>query len=446
MNTTELRSATDIATAVRSGRVRAVDVLREHLGRVDALNPRLNALRSVRRAAALAEAAELDERTDRGDLSLAGVPVAVKDNVAVAGEQVRHGSAATDARPASEDDELVRRLRAAGAIIVGISAMPELAAWAITQSTAFGVTRNPFDPSLDPGGSTGGGAVAVSTGMAALALGTDGGGSLRVPSAYCGVVGLKPGRDVVPLPGGLDEHWCGLSVAGPIARTSADAALALSVLSGSRSPALPAPAKLRVALSLKCPVPTTRADAHQRAAVERIAEQLRAVGYEVTEANPPYPPTVIQRWSRRWWAGIAREVETLGLDDARLEKRTRTMAAKGRRVLRFGGPRPAVAQAWRDRASAFFREFDVVVTPTVATLPGPAGALNGAGYLKTFLASAKAVPFCQAWNLAGLPAVSVPVGLRDGLPLAVQLISGDGRELDLLGLAAQIEEVPVPPC
>src|SRR5664279_2164437 len=193
---------------------------------------------------------------NRSELPLAGVPVAVKDNIAVAGEQVRHGSDATCSDPAVTDDELVGRLRRAGAVVVGITRMPELAAWAFTSSTAFGVTRNPWNPDLDPGGSTGGGAVAVASGMAALALGTDGGGSLRVPAAYCGVVGVKPGRGEVPLPDGLQEHWYGLSVAGPIARTAADAALALAVLRNQQPTVLErAPGALRIAVSRRSPVP-----------------------------------------------------------------------------------------------------------------------------------------------------------------------------------------------
>lgn len=443
--TTNLDTAQEIADAVRSARSTAVDITRAHLARIDRLDCSLGAFQSVRHVAALAEAEAIDARPDRSELPLAGVPVAVKDNIAVAGEQIRHGSDATCSDPAVTDDELVARLRRAGAVVVGMTRMSELAAWAFTCSTAFGVTRNPWNPDLDPGGSTGGGAVAVASGMAAIAVGTDGGGSLRVPAAYCGVIGVKPGRGEVPLPDGLQEHWCGLSVAGPIARTAADAALALAVLSDQPPTALNvASAPLRIAVSRRSPVPTSRADAHQRAGLDQAVTRLRALGYELVDADPPYPPTLIQRWSRRWWAGIALDAQRLETQPARLERRTRTMIAKGRRVLRLGGPRPAVAAKWRETATRWLAGYDLLLTPTVATGPSRAGAFNGKGYLPTFFGAAKSVPFCQAWNLAGLPAVSVPVGLREDLPLAVQLIGGPGSELTLLGVAARIEDVHAP--
>src|SRR3954452_19068184 len=173
-------SALDLAAAVREGRRTAVDVVREHLDRIAARDPELNAFCTVRPAAALAEAAAVDADPDRARLPLAGVPLAVKDNIAVAGVPLRHGSAAPPATPAPADDELVRRLRAAGCVVLGTTRMPELAAWAFTSSAAGGPTRNPWDPGRDPGGSTGGGAAAVAAGLAVLALGTDGGGSLRV--------------------------------------------------------------------------------------------------------------------------------------------------------------------------------------------------------------------------------------------------------------------------
>ncbi|HZG91071.1 MAG TPA: amidase, partial [Pseudonocardia sp.] len=251
--------AAGIAAVVHDGRTSAVQVARAHLARIAEHDGELGAFQACDPQRVLAEAGAVDARPDRFALPLAGVPVAVKDNVDVAGYPTRHGSAATPDRPARRDDELVRRLRAAGAVVIGKTRMPELAIWGFTHS-ALGTTRNPHDPGRDPGGSSGGSAAAVAAGMATLALGTDGGGSIRIPAGYCGVVGLKPGRDVVPLPGGADEHWCGLSVVGPLARTAADAALMFDVLAGRSRPAEDggAPWPARVALSLRSPLPVGR--------------------------------------------------------------------------------------------------------------------------------------------------------------------------------------------
>lgn len=439
-------SACAIADDVRAGRRTAVDVVAAHLDRIAERDGELNAFQAVRATEALAEAAAVDAHPRRAELPLAGVPVAVKDNTAVAGVALRHGSAATSDEPAPADDELVARVRAAGGVIIGSTRMPELAAWGFTSSRAFGVTRNPLDPHLDPGGSSGGAAAAIAAGMAAVAVGTDGGGSIRIPAACCGLVGVKPTAGLVPLPGGAAEHWCGLSVAGPIARTTADAAALLAVLAGDPALTSPAdvPGPLRVACSARPPALPTRADVHQLAALDVATHALRALGHAVAAAHPPYPSTLPQQWQRRWWAGIATDVERLGLDPARLEPRTRAMARRGRRVLRFGGPRPAVAAAWRERATRWFADHDVLVTPAVARRPGRAGALNGRGYAATWLAQATAVPYTPAWNLAGLPAVVVPVGERDGFPLVVQLVGPAGSERLLLALAAALEPVSLP--
>jgi amidase len=445
MATLTAPTAVELAAAVRDGRRTAVEVVREHVDRIASSDGELNAFCSVRRSAALQEAALVDADPERAHLPMAGVPVAVKDNIAVSGEHLRQGSAATIAAPATADDPLVARLRGAGCVVVGTTRMPELAAWGFTSSRAGGPTRNPWDPALDPGGSTGGGAVAVATGMAAIALGTDGGGSLRIPAAACGLVGVKPGPGLVPLPGGAVEHWFGLTVAGPIARTAADAAAALSVLSGTAVAPQAASSGLRVAVSLRSPSPLGRPDAHQRAAVDVAAGMLRGCGHDLVRADPPYPPTLLNRWGRRWHAGIALEVQQLDLEVAHLEPRTAAMVRKGRRILRRGGPGRAVSDPWGEVAERWLADYDVLLTPVVSRIPGAAGALTERGYLGTYLAAAKAVPFCQAWNLAGFPAVTVPVGVRDRLPMVVQLVGRPGSESLLLGVATQIERPLAPP-
>ena len=333
----------------------------------------------------------------------------------MAGHATRHGSAATSTAPARRDDELVKRLRRAGAVVVGKTRMPELAVWGFTQS-ALGFTRNPRSPARDPGGSSGGSAAAVAAGMAALALGTDGGGSIRIPAAYCGLVGLKPGAGEVPLPGGADEHWFGLSAAGPLARTCADAAVMFAVLAGRDAAAarhaVEAGAALRrVAVSLRSPSPVAELTAENRLATVGAAVLLREGGAVLAAEDPPYSGSTASHWSVRWQAGVAREAADLGLDLDAVEPRTATVVRNGRGVLRLGGPRPATAAAWRERVLAWFDagRHDVLLTPAVAGPPVRAGAMRHRGYLSTTMLSASRVPYTQAWNLAGVPAVVVPV-------------------------------------
>ena len=431
MQTLTHTTAVDIAAQVRAGRLSARTVVEASLARIAADDPRIGAFQAVDADGARRAADALAGRADLADLPLAGVPVAVKDNIDVAGLPTRHGSAATSPAPARVDDPLVVRLRAAGAVIVGKTRMPELAAWAFTESLAYGGTRNPRDPARNAGGSTGGGAAAVAAGMVALALGSDGGGSLRVPAAYCGVVGLKPGSGV---PGLASGHWYGCTAYGPIAATVADAALALEVLGDVRQTASDTP--LRFAASTRPASPIGPADAAAKAAVERVAALLGTVG----RADLSYPPTLINQWARSWLAGIAREVEERGLDETRLEPRTRSMLARGRRLHRRGLPRPADAAAWRTRALDWFATTDVLITPVVARPAPRAGALQGTGYVRTYLAAARSISYTQPWNLAGLPALSLPVGGgTPRRPAAVQLVAAD--EATLLRAAALVERL-----
>jgi amidase len=373
------------------------------------------------------------------------VPVANKDCIDVSGYPTRRGSAATSTAPARRDDELVKRLRAAGAVVLGKTRMPELGIWGFTHS-ALGTTRNPLDPALDPGGSSGGSAAAVAACMAALALGTDGGGSIRIPAAYCGLVGVKPGRGVVPLPGGADEHWCGMSAVGPLARTAEDAALMLGVLAG-KPISLETPGPTHVALSLSSPLPFTRVHPDHRAAAVGAAARLRAGpgGATVTLADPPYPHTLGLAWTRRWHAGVAREVAALDLDLTAVERRTAAVARRGYRAERFVPPREAAAEAWRHRMLEWFDAggYDVLVGPATARSPVAAGALAGRGYRTTFARSAWRMPFTQAWNLAGLPAVVAPVRIG-GHPVGVQLVGLPGAESALLSAATRLEQRVVP--
>jgi len=337
--------ALEIARAVREARVTPGDVIQAHLDQIARLEPEIHAFQVVLAEPATAEAHALGGRPDLATLPLAGVPVAVKDNVDVAGAPTRHGSAATSAQPARRDDELVRRLRAAGCVVIGKTQMPEFAIWPFTEPAAFAATRNPWDSSRTPGGSTGGGAAALAAGMAALALGSDGGGSIRIPAACCGVVGLKPGPGIVPLAGGAEQHWHGLTAFGPLARTVGDAAAALDVLAGANrcTGPVPPPGSLRVAYSAAPATFGARVAPAVRAALAAAVEALREAGHTLVQARPPIPATMGLRFSSRWLAGIAEDTE--GLPAGAMEQRTQKMARRGRRLSRR--VKPAAADPFR---------------------------------------------------------------------------------------------------
>ena len=396
------------------------------LARIDELEPQHHAFQAVRRREAPAEAASADP-----SLPLAGVPVAIKDNVDVAGLPTRAGSAATSDQPAECDDELVRRLRAAGCVVIGKTQMPELAIWPFTEPEAFPAPQNPLHPGMTPGGSTGGGAVAVAAGMTRLALGSDGGGSIRVPAACCGLVGIKPGPGIVPLAGGATEHWFGLTEFGPIARTVADAALMLDVLAGSDRYRNPRPARgLRIAFSAAHPSLGVRAKPAIRSALDRARQALEEAGHRVTQAHVPYPPTLGMHFSNRWLAGIAQDVQGLPAD--RLEDRTRKMARRGAKIAHK--VKPAAADPFGERMRRWFADYDALVTPTLTRPPVPMGKWAGKGWVSTMLGVANWI-YTVPWNLARLPAASVPF---EGTGL--QLIGPPGSEGTLLSLAAQLEQ------
>jgi amidase len=431
--------ALEIARAVREGKVSPVDVVQAHLAQIDRLEPQIRAFQVVLAEQALAEARSLAARPGLAELPLAGVPVAVKDNVDVAGAPTRHGSAATPAEAARADDELVRRLRAAGCVIIGKTQMPELAIWPFTEPQAYPATRNPWDTERTPGGSTGGGAAALASGMAALALGSDGGGSIRIPAACCGVVGLKPGPGVVPLAGGMDSHWYGLTAFGPLARTVGDAAAALDVLTGTAAHATPAPAlpdrPLRIAYSATAATFGARLAPPARDAVEDTAAALREAGHQLVRARPPIPANLGLRFMSRWLAGIAQDAA--GLPAEALEERTAKMARRGQRMARK--VKPASADPFAARAARWISGFDALITPTLARPAVPIGTWAGRGWFRAALSIGNWL--CTTpWNLAGLPAISVPA-LASGLPAGVQIVAPAGGETVILSIAAELERL-----
>lgn len=431
-----------------AGTITAPALLEVYLERIARLDPRLRSYRVVLADTARAEAAAAQRRLDAGErLPLLGVPIAIKDDVDIAGQTTTYGTGA-HGPAATRDAEVVQRLRDAGAVIIGKTSVPELMMLPYTESVTYGATCNPWDTSRTPGGSSGGSCAAVAAGLAPLALGSDGGGSIRIPSSWCGVFGLKPQRDRISL-APHDNAWCGLSVNGPIARSVTDAALFLDATTvaapdgGFVDAAARSPGRLRIALSTKAPPPlgVVRCGKAQRAAVDQAGTLLRDLGHDVLARDPDYPPTAIfGHYLPRYFRGIYDDARSLPHPE-RLEARTRAMARIGRlisdrRLAAVSAGDPPVI----DRIQSIFADVDVLITPGTATGPPRIGAYQRRGAVSSLLLVAALVPYFETWNLTGQPAAVVPWGFDgDGLPVSVQLVGRPYAEATLLALSAQIE-------
>jgi amidase len=433
-------TAVGIAAAVRSGRVPPTEVLEQHLDRIAALDDQVGAFRLLRTEEVRAEARALEDRGDLDGLALAGVPVAIKDNVDLAGVPTRNGSAATSPEPAAADDELVRRLREAGALLVGKTNVPELCLWPFTESEAYGATRNPWSLDHTPGGSSGGSAAAVAAAMVPIALAADGGGSIRMPASNCGLVGLKPGHGVVPFPQTGVSTWARMSEFGPLATTVADLALALDVLAGGdRFRAVAPPERpLRVGVSAKPGAVGVKVDPRVRAVMDATADALAGAGHRVERVDPPWRNGDAAPFLQRVFHGCAEDADRMTWEA--LEPRTRAEARAGRLLRRArsapdGPPRKVLA-----RFQAWFADHDLLLSPTLAQPPLRIGAYQGKGLAGTLLGLTAYMPFPPPFNLVGFPAASVPAGATDdGLPLGVQLAAAPGGEALLLSVARQLE-------
>ncbi|MFE1835080.1 amidase [Streptomyces sviceus] len=429
------RTAAEIAAAVRAKRATPREVAAEHLARIEKLDGRIGAFRVVRAEAALAEADEVGSRGDLGELPLAGVPVAVKDNLAVRGETNRVGTAATADTPTEADHEVVARLRAAGAVVVGLTNVPELCVFGTTEGV-HGTSRNPWDTSRTAGGSSGGSAAAVAAGLVPIALGNDGMGSLRIPAANCGLVTLKPGSGVVPA-GISDGDWFGMSENGPLATTVEDTRLLLSVIAGTEFARGDTPATLDVAVSLRSPLAGVTISAPYTKAVREAAGLLIKAGHQVRRADPPYPLSLGVTSLATWTAGTS--VDAQGLDPRLLARRTRVHAAIGRRFVKSVREGRARREL-RERLEPFFAEHDVLLLPALARRSPKAEAWHERGWLRNVLVNTNYSPLTPPWNLTGWPAMSVPLGtLPSGAPTAVQLVARPGSEAVLLEVAEELE-------
>jgi amidase len=439
MTATATATANEIADAVRSERTTARTAVETALRLIEERDAAIGAFQVVRVFDALKEADELDARADKSALPLAGVPIAVKDNVSVTGEPMRIGSAGSDATPQQHDHEVVRRLRAAGAIVVGITRCPELCVFGATDG-AFGTTRNPWDLDRTPGGSSGGSAAAVAAGMVPLAHANDGMGSIRIPSACTGLVGLKPGQGVVPAVLG-GNSWFDMAENGTVSTTVDDCALAFAVLSGSAPTPPEEPSGLRIGVSTRVPMIGTPLDKHWRAAAGETGVLLRQQGHSVVIADPPYSTSMLMSELVRWFAGTELDARLLA-DRTKMEARNRRHAALGRGALRLGYPKESGRQNWQHKVDGFFADIDVLVTPALAKPPLKSIAWSQRGWTANVLSNSRYAPFCAPWNLAGWPAMVVPAGLHpNGTPLAVQLVGRPGSERTLLGVAATLERV-----
>ncbi len=440
--------AAEQARLLAAGMITAPALLDVYLDRIARLDPQLRAYRVVLAESARVEAAAAQNRLENGErLPLLGVPIAIKDDVDVAGEVTTYGSRAHGpARTA--DAEVVRRLRAAGAVIVGKTAVPELMLWSFTETVAFGATRNPWNTDRTPGGSSGGSGAAVAAGLASMALGSDGMGSIRIPSGWCGLFGIKPQRDRVPM-APHDDAWNGLSVYGPMARTVKDAAVFLDATATPKADgadfvtaATREPGQLRIALSTKVPPTlTARVARAQRAAVDEAGALLRELGHHVITRDPDYPAwAVYAHLFPRYLRGAYDDAQSLP-NKERLEKRTRDFVRVGGMISdrRMASVRRAEA-ALSQRVLSIFDDVDVVITPGTAKGPSRIGAYQRRGALTTLALVAQRVPFQAMFNGTGQPAASVPWGLDgDGVPTSVQLVGRPFDEATLLSLAAQIE-------
>lgn len=434
------RTTAEIAAAVRAGQATATEVVQAHLDRIAELGPALGAFRRVRAAEAIAEAQALDGRSDLAGLRLAGVPVAIKDNIAVAGEQTRNGSAASSEELNTADHPLVERLRAAGAIVVGVTNVPELCLVPMTDN-AFGIARNPWDPNRTPGGSSGGSAAAVSAALVPFAHGTDGLGSIRIPCACCGLIGIKPGGGVVPHEPDAD-NWAGLAENGPIATTVEDAALGLSVMAADPGLAeLGDPGTVRIGVSILPISPGFSIAAQYRTAAIETGALFEKLGHTVTRHTTRYPVWLGPSTMSTWYTSANETAE--GLDHARLDRRTRRMAAVGGVLRRVHVDGARSRELWRQGgAERFFGDaIDVLVTPALSQPAAEAKRWGDYGALRTTMVSSRAASLFGTWNMAGWPALALPVGIdSSGMPVGVQVVARPGGEKLLLELAAQFEQ------
>ncbi|GGH49096.1 amidase [Microbacterium album] len=448
-----------LADALRAGEIAPREAVAHFLDRISRLNGTLGAFVHVSADAAVARAAELGPPPERAP-ALWGVPLADKDLTARAGMPTRYGSRAFADHVPDRSDPMAEALDAAGAISLGKTSTPEFGLTGYTETRIGPPARDPWDPANGAGGSSGGAAVAVAAGMLPAAPASDGGGSIRIPAATVGVVGLKPSRGRIPAGAGLDSPG-GLAVAGPIARTAADAALLLDALStgvypyATRAPghgpfagaAHADPGALRIGVTAVSPWDDAldiRLDPEARAALDHATHVLDRGGH-VAEDLAWRPHGYAEMFMTLWRASAAR----IPVADDRLgvvEPVTAWLVREGRALPAASLlAAQSAAAAFERRTVEAFAPFDAVLTPALALPPQPIGWFAPDDPEQSFARQCQYAPYSSFVNVAGLPAITVPVTrARDGHPVSVQLIGRPGGEAAIVALAAQLERARGP--
>jgi amidase len=453
--------AIELAGMVRSGEVSARELVELSLARIEELNPELNAFVEVDGERALATADGIRPGDER---PFAGIPVAIKNNRAVDGLRLTNGCALMSEYVADHDHNVTRRLREAGFVIIGSTTLPEYGILPVSEARIFGPTRNPWDLQRTPGGSSGGAAAAVAAGMVPVAHGNDGGGSIRIPAACCGLVGLKPARGRVSLAPVLGDSP--IEIDGVLTRTVADTAAILDVLSGyevgdatwAPPPSEPfaasaavAPGRLRIAVTTLPPIIDAVVDPMCARAVDEAAELLRSLGHEVAEVDPPWQiEGVAEMFGAVFCIYISLAILASGMiagHEPAVEDMEPMSWAIYSMVQELNATQGlgvvAQLQAFARRLIVFLEPYDMLLTPALAERPLPLGTLDTAAPdpMSTFTRSGLFTPFTPVLNASGQPGISLPLFEgEDGLPLGVQLVGRPAGEAALLALGAQLEE------
>lgn len=455
------RPVTELAALVHAGELSPRQLVDASLERIDALGPSINAFVDVDHDGARAAADLIGPDDER---PFAGVPIAIKNNRAVRGMRLTLGAGSTGDHAPSYDHNVTRRLRAAGFVVVGTTTLPEWGILPVTEGRRLGPTRNPWSFGRTAGGSSGGSAAAVAAGMVPIAHGNDGGGSLRIPAACCGLVGLKPQRGRVSLAPVAGESF--LVQDGVLTRTVHETAQLLDVLAGPEpgdASWAPPPAEpfavsaareprgpLRIAVTTTMPLLEAELDPECERAARAATELLTGLGHEVVEAEPPWrQPGLLELFTASFGPSICLQIAFAELWAGR-ELREQDMEplswALWQRCKRIDAVQSALAglrlQAFARAVTVWSRPYDAILTPALAQLPLPIGTLDPCGPdpIGTYERSGHFTPYTAISNLTGSPAISLPLCQRaDGLPVAVQLIGRPAQEGALLALAAQVE-------